>query len=110
MPSDVTEQIKSEIQNNKIVVFMKGTPQAPQCGFSAATVEILKSFPYPFKGIDILANPDIRATLPEYSHWPTFPQVFVNGQLVGGCDIMHELRDSGELEKLLKEAFEGSGK
>ncbi len=108
MSDDVIEQIKSEIQNNKVVVFMKGTPQAPQCGFSAATVEILRSFPYPFKGIDILANPDIRATLPGYSNWPTFPQVFINGQLVGGCDIIHELRDSGELEKLLKEAFEGN--
>ncbi len=106
MPDDVIEQIKSEIQNNKVVVFMKGTPQFPGCGFSRATVEVLRSFPYPFKGIDILANPDIRATLPEYSNWPTFPQVFINGQLVGGCDIIHELRDSGELEKLLKEAFE----
>ena len=108
MSDDVIERIKSEIENNKVVVFMKGTPQAPQCGFSAATVEILKSFPYPFKGIDILANPDIRATLPEYSSWPTFPQVFINGELVGGCDIIHELRDSGELEKLLKEAFQGN--
>ena len=102
---EVIAKIKSEIESNKVVVFMKGTPQAPMCGFSAATVEILKSFPYPFKGIDILANPEIRETLPEYSSWPTFPQVFINGKLVGGCDIMHELRDSGELERLLKEAF-----
>lgn len=84
---------------------MKGTPEAPQCGFSAATVEILKSFPYPFKGVNILADPEIRESLPDYSNWPTFPQVFINGQLVGGCDIMHELRDSGELEQILKEAF-----
>ena len=84
---------------------MKGTPEAPQCGFSAATVEILKAFPYPFKGIDILANPEIRATLPSYSSWPTFPQIFIDGKLVGGCDIMHELRDSGELNKLLQNAF-----
>jgi monothiol glutaredoxin len=105
MAQDVMEQIKSEIENNKVVIFMKGTPEEPRCGFSAATVEILKSFPYPFKGIDVLADPEIRATLPAYSNWPTFPQVFINGKLVGGCDIVHELRDSGELEKLLKEAF-----
>lgn len=104
--SDTLERIKSEIEKNKVVVFMKGTPEAPQCGFSAATVEILQGFPYPFKGIDILAHPDIRATLPDYSKWPTFPQVFINGKLVGGCDIMHELRDSGDLAKLLNEAFE----
>ena len=110
MPQDVLERIKSEIGSNKIVVFMKGTPEAPQCGFSAATVEILKNFPYPFKGVDILANPDIRATLPAFSNWPTFPQIFINGQLVGGCDIMHELRDSGELARLLKEAFEETRK
>ena len=103
---DVIERIKSEIKNNKIVVFMKGTPEAPQCGFSAATVEILKAFPYPFKGVDVLADSDIRAVLPAYSNWPTFPQVFINGKLVGGCDIIHELRDSGELAKLLKEVFE----
>lgn len=101
---ETLDRIKKIIADNKIVVFLKGTPEAPQCGFSAATVEILKGFPYPFASVNILANPDIRATLPEYSDWPTFPQVFINGQLVGGCDIMHELRDSGELEKLLKEA------
>lgn len=84
---------------------MKGTPEAPQCGFSAASISILKSFPYPFKGIDVLADPAIRATLPEYSTWPTFPQVFINGELVGGCDILHELQDSGELAKMLGEAF-----
>ena len=104
MPENVTiTKIKSEIENNKIVLFMKGTPDAPQCGFSAATVEVLRTYKKPFKAIDVLANPDIRATLPDYSHWPTFPQLFVNGQLVGGCDIVHELRDSGELEKILNQ-------
>jgi len=105
MPPEAIERIKREIENNKVVVFMKGTPEAPQCGFSAAAVEILKSYNFPFKGIDILADPDIRETLPEYSKWPTFPQVFIGGKLVGGCDIVHELRDSGELGQLLKEAF-----
>ncbi len=103
--SDVIERIKKEIESNKIVIFMKGTPDAPQCGFSAASVQILRSFPYPFKGVNILADSEIRATLPEYSSWPTFPQIFVNGELVGGCDILHELRDSGELTKILESAF-----
>ena len=102
---DVIERIKKEIEGNKVVVFMKGTPEAPQCGFSAATVQVFKSFPYPFKGVNILSDPEIREKLPEYSHWPTFPQIFIDGKLVGGCDIVHELRDSGELEGLLKEAF-----
>lgn len=105
MPKDVFERIKSEIEANKVVLFMKGTPEAPQCGFSAATVEILKAHNRPFKGIDVLADPELRARLPEYSNWPTFPQLFINGKLVGGCDIVHELRDSGELEKLLNQAF-----
>lgn len=102
---DVVDRIKKEIEANKIVVFMKGTPEAPRCGFSAATVEILKTFPYPFKGVDILNDPEMRERLPEFSKWPTFPQVFIDGKLVGGCDIMHELRDSGELEQLLTTAF-----
>ena len=99
------DQIKKDLSENKMVVYMKGTPEAPQCGFSAAVIQILKTFPYPFKGINILANPDIRATLPAYSNWPTFPQIFVNGELIGGCDVLHELRDSGELEQILKSAF-----
>ena len=105
MSDDVINRIKKEIEGNKVVVFMKGTPEAPKCGFSAATVEILKNFPYPFKGVDILSDLEIRSALPGYSDWPTFPQVFIGGKLVGGCDIMHELRDSGELASLLKEAF-----
>ena len=103
--SDVINRIKKEIESNKVVVFMKGTPEAPRCGFSAATVEILKTFPYPFKGVDILSDLEIRETLPGYSNWPTFPQIFIGGKLVGGCDIVHELRDSGELKQILDEAF-----
>ncbi len=102
---DVLQRIKKEIEGNKVVIFMKGTPEGPRCGFSAASVELLKSFPYPFKGVDILSDPEIREHLPEYSNWPTFPQIFIDGKLVGGCDILHELRDSGELEGLLKDAF-----
>ena len=105
MSEDVIAQVKQEIESNKVVIYMKGTPEAPQCGFSAATVEIFKGSQKPFKTVDILANPEIRQKLPQYSNWPTFPQVFIGGKLVGGCDIIHELRDSGELSKLLDEAF-----
>ncbi len=103
--SDVINRIENEIKNNKVVIFMKGTPEAPQCGFSAASVAVLKTFPYPFKAVNILADPEIRSTLPQYSEWPTFPQIFVGGKLIGGCDILHELRDSGELAGILKAAF-----
>ena len=105
MSQDVMENIKSEIANNKMVLFMKGTPDNPMCGFSAASVQVLKAYDHPFKAIDIIAHPEIRQKLPEYSNWPTFPQLFVDGKLVGGCDIIHELRDSGELKKILDEAF-----
>ncbi|MBI4432299.1 MAG: Grx4 family monothiol glutaredoxin [Candidatus Omnitrophica bacterium] len=100
--SNVIEHIEKEINSNKVVLFVKGSPQAPQCGFSAATMELFKKMNVPFHSVDILANPEIRSTLPTYSHWPTFPQVFVNGKLVGGCDIVHEMYESGELQKLLK--------
>jgi len=105
MSQDVLDLIKSELQSNKVVLFMKGTPEVPQCGFSAATVQILNETKRPFKGINVLAHPEIRAKLPEYSNWPTFPQLFVDGQLVGGCDIVHELKASGELDQILAKAF-----
>src|SRR3989338_3064369 len=105
MTEDTLKKIQSEIEKNKILLFMKGTPETPRCGFSAATVEILKSYPYAFKGIDVLSNPDIREALPNYSNWPTFPQLFVGGKLVGGCDIVSELNESGELKTILEEVF-----
>ena len=102
MPDETINKIEKEIKSNKVVLFVKGTPQAPQCGFSASTMELFNKMNVPFHSVDILANPDIRATLPAYSQWPTFPQIFVNGKLVGGCDIVHEMYESGELQKLLK--------
>ena len=101
MANAAIEKIEKEIKSNKVVVFVKGTPAAPQCGFSAATMELLNELKVPFRSVDVLAHPDIRMALPEYSHWPTFPQIFIEGKLVGGCDIIHEMRDSGELQKLL---------
>jgi monothiol glutaredoxin len=103
---DVIQRIESEIKGNKMVVFIKGTAEAPQCGFSAATVQLLKGFGKPFKAVNILADPEIRETLPDYSNWPTFPQVFIDGKLIGGCDIIHELRDSGELKQIIEQAFQ----
>ena len=100
--ADVKERIQNEIKAHKVVLFVKGTPNAPQCGFSAATMELFKKLGANFHTVDIIANPEIRATLPQISNWPTFPQVFIDGKLIGGCDIAHEMAESGELQKLLK--------
>ena len=101
MSNPVIDRIEKEIKSHKVVFFVKGTPQAPMCGFSASTMELFTTMKVPFHTVDILSNSDIRATLPEYSKWPTFPQVFIDGKLVGGCDIVHEMQESGELQKLL---------
>lgn len=103
--SDVVERIKQEVQSDKIVLFIKGTPEEPLCGFSAHVVEIFRSAGFPFKAVDVIANPDIRATLPQISNWPTFPQIFVKGKLIGGCDIVSEMDERGELKPLLEQAF-----
>lgn len=103
--TNTIDRIKTEINADKVVIFMKGTPDSPQCGFSARTVEIFKGLGYPFHSVDILANPDIRAMLPQVSNWPTFPQIFIKGELVGGCDIVTEMNDRGELKPLLEDAF-----
>ena len=102
MPDAVVEKIEKEIKSSKVVLFVKGTPQAPQCGFSAATMELFQKMNVPFHTVDVIANPEIRRALPQISQWPTFPQVFINGKLVGGCDIVREMHESGELQKLLK--------
>lgn len=101
---DVTEQIKETIENNPIVIFIKGTPDQPQCGFSMRTAEALKACNVEFSYVDVLAQPEIRSGLPHYSHWPTFPQVFINGELVGGCDITLELYQKGELQTMTQSA------
>ncbi|MCZ6802472.1 MAG: Grx4 family monothiol glutaredoxin [Proteobacteria bacterium] len=101
---DVMEEIKNTVENNPIVLFMKGSPDFPQCGFSMKTVQALKECDVEFSFVDVLAQPEMRANLPQYSNWPTFPQVFVNGELVGGCDIVMELFEKGELQKMTQEA------
>ena len=95
------EKIDKIVKSHKVVLFVKGTPAAPQCGFSAAVMELFKKMKTPFHSVDILAEPEYRMRVPEYAQWPTFPQVFIGGKLVGGCDIAHEMYESGELQKLL---------
>lgn len=98
------EQIKATLAENPVVLFMKGSPDFPQCGFSMRTVQALKECDVEFGFVDVLAQPEMRANLPQYSNWPTFPQVFINGELVGGCDIVMDLYEKGELQKMTKEA------
>jgi len=105
---DVSEQIKQTIEGNPVVIFMKGTPDFPQCGFSMRTAEALKACNVEFAYVDVLAQPEIRSTLPQVSHWPTFPQVFINGELIGGCDITLELYQKGELQEMTRAASENS--
>lgn len=101
---DTLEKIKQQIANNKILLYMKGSPNLPQCGFSAKAAQALAACGVAFAHVDILANPDIRQVLPQYANWPTFPQLYVNGKLIGGCDIITELYQTGELQKILQEA------
>jgi len=107
MPSEaeMLERIKETIANNRVAVFMKGTPQAPMCGFSAAVVDIFNEMQVPFAGVNAIENPKFRYVLSEHTNWPTLPQVFVGGKLIGGCDIVRELKASGELDKIVAEAL-----
>jgi monothiol glutaredoxin len=97
----IEDTIKDQIASNSILIYMKGNPNQPQCGFSARASQILMACGQKFAYVDILSNPEIRANLPKVSEWPTFPQLFVDGELVGGCDIMTEMFESGELKTLL---------
>ena len=99
---DVIEQIKATIAENPILLFMKGSPEMPQCGFSMRTAEALKACNKEFAYVDIMANQEIRSNLPQISNWPTFPQVFINGELVGGCDIVLDLYQKGELQTMVE--------
>ncbi|NNE38050.1 MAG: Grx4 family monothiol glutaredoxin [Gammaproteobacteria bacterium] len=101
---DIQDEIKQQIAENNIILFMKGTPEMPQCGFSMQTAQALKACQANFAHVDVLANPDVRENLPKVSNWPTFPQVFVNGELIGGCDIVLDLYQKGELQKMVETA------
>lgn len=100
---ETIERIKQQINENPILLYMKGSPKFPSCGFSARAVEALIHCKVPFGYVDILQNPDIRAELPNYANWPTFPQLWVEGELIGGCDIIMEMFQQGELQPLLSE-------
>ena len=102
--NSVEDTIRGQISDNPILIYMKGTPSAPQCGFSLRTVQCLIECGQKFSYVDILSNPDIRATLPTIANWPTFPQLYVEGELIGGCDIVSEMHENGELKPLLEQA------
>ena len=99
----VLARIKQEVEETPVVLFMKGTPMFPQCGFSAAVVQALTNLGVKFKGIDVLTDPSLREGVKQYANWPTIPQLYVKGEFVGGCDIVREMYDAGELQQLFEE-------
>ena len=101
---DVIERIKSQLSSSPVVLYMKGTPDFPQCGFSAAAVRALSAAGAQFTPVNIFEDPELREALKQYSNWPTYPQLYVNGELIGGSDIILEMYKSGELQKLLSDA------
>ena len=101
--SDANTRIQSEIDETPVVLFMKGTPVFPQCGFSSTVVQVLTHMGVPFKGVNVLEDADIREGVKQFSNWPTIPQLYVKGEFVGGCDIIREMYESGELENLMAE-------
>jgi len=105
---DASEKIKVQLQDNPVILYMKGSPDFPQCGFSAQTVAALRACGTEFEHVNILEDPELRAELKSYSNWPTFPQLYVAGQLVGGCDITLEMYHNGELKELLAKAVEAA--
>lgn len=101
---DVLRTIEREVREHPVVIYMKGTPRFPMCGFSAATVEVLNEIGVPYKAVDVLAEGEKREAIKAYSNWPTIPQVYVGGQFVGGCDIVREMHQKGELAPLIRSA------
>ena len=99
--SDVQQRIDELVKNHRVVLFMKGTPEAPMCGFSGKATQILNHLGVPFKGVDVLSSNDIRQGIKDYANWPTIPQLYVNGEFVGGSDIMTEMYEAGELKQAL---------
>ena len=103
MDSTVQDRIRGQVAEAPVVLFMKGTPVFPQCGFSAAVVQILSHMGVKFKGVDVLADPSVREGIKSFSNWPTIPQLYVNGEFVGCCDIVREMFETGELKQMLEE-------
>lgn len=106
---DVLERIKQQVENNPVVIYMKGTPEMPRCGFSQRASQALAATGLPFAYVNVLEDPEIFDNLPCYADWPTFPQIYINGELIGGCDITLELYQNGELQKLMDAAINKPG-
>ena len=100
---NLLEQIKTDIKDNQVILYMKGTKEMPMCGFSGTVVKILSTYGISYKDINVLEDPEIRVKLSEYSNWPTIPQLYVKGEFIGGCDIVKEMFEKGDLQKKLKE-------
>ena len=103
---DVLERIDQQVKGNPVVIYMKGTPQFPQCGFSSRAAAALQDCGEKFAYVNVLADPEIFENLPRYADWPTFPQIYINGELIGGCDITLEMHASGDLKKMVQEAIQ----
>lgn len=106
---EIMETLKDQVENNPVILYMKGSPDQPQCGFSARTVEALMACGKRFAYVDVLSNPEIRSNLPKFANWPTFPQLWIKGELVGGCDIVTEMHENGELQSMIDEAIPAEG-
>ncbi|HHC73265.1 MAG TPA: Grx4 family monothiol glutaredoxin [Thiotrichales bacterium] len=107
---DVLERIREQVENHPVIIYMKGTPQFPQCGFSARAAQALQGCGVEFAYVNVLADPEIFENLPRFANWPTFPQIYINGELIGGCDITVEMFQKGELQKVVQEAVEKAKK
>ncbi len=107
---DILDRIKEQVESNPVILYMKGTPQMPQCGFSSRAAEALKSCGRQFAYVNVLMDPEVFENLPRYADWPTFPQLYIGGELVGGCDITLELQEKGELKKMVTDAAESAEK
>ena len=105
---DVLDRIKEQVESNPVIIYMKGTPQLPMCGFSSRAVEALKSCEREFAFVNIIADQEIMQNLPQFADWPTFPQLYIKGELVGGCDITIEMQESGELKTMIQEAVDNA--
>ena len=106
MSDSTSDRIRESIESNKILIYMKGSPSFPMCGFSAATIEVFEELGVPYNTVDVLKDPEIREGIKRYSNWPTIPQVYIAGKFVGGCDIVREMHANGELEPLVKGALQ----
>ncbi len=106
MSDNTADRIRKTIDENRIVIYMKGTPTFPMCGFSAATIEVFNELGVPYETVDVLTDPEIREGIKRFSEWPTIPQVYVKGEFVGGCDIIREMHASGELQPLVRAALQ----